>query len=377
MRMNNLTRLIPALALALGMAAGAFADNARAPQGVRVLGRSMPNAAGGFVIQWPGSGFETTLDGTLLTATIDDYGDNWLNVEVDGAVRKLDLLPGVNTYTLFSGAPGAHTIRVTRRTGSPVGPTRFLDIRAKGTLAPTEAPERRILVIGDSITSGYGVECLDRSVGYTHDTENADLAYPALLAKSFGADLQSVSVNGRGLVRNYAGDDPSMDTVAWRMLPDSAVVWPVSSWQPQVIVVNLGTSDFAAGDPGDGFDAAYVALIRRLRSSWPDAHIFAAFGSMLDAENYAAARASILGAAEAARLDNDPHVAFIELKPTPAPLRYGCDWHPGLDAHKAMAAQLRAPIQKALRWTAREEAVLSEQDLVWSGATGSTVSASK
>ena len=305
----------------------------------------MANPGGGFTVQWPSSGFEATFNGTQLTATIDDWGSNWLNVEIDGVSTKLDLRPGVNTYTLFSGPAGQHTIRVTRRTGAQVGPTRILDIKAKGDLAPTATPERKILVIGDSITSGYGVECMERTTRYSHDTQNADLAYPSLLAKTFGADLQSVSFDGRGLIRNFPGEDETMDTVAWRMLPETNAAWPASVWKPQVVVINLGSNDFWAGDPGEQFDTAYVKLIQRLRAAYPEAEIVAAIGSLLDADNYRAARTSIQGAVETAKA-SDPKVSFIELKPSKSPQRYGCDWHPGLDAQKDMAGQLQTLVEK-------------------------------
>ncbi len=361
MRMTKLSRLIPALALSFGAIGIAHAE------GVRILGRSMAEPGGGFTIQWPSSGFEATFTGAQLTATIDDWGSNWLNVEIDGVSSRLDLREGVNTYVLFSGAAGEHTIRVTRRTGAQVGPTRILDIRARGgALNPTAIPERKILVIGDSITSGYGVECTDRSIGYTHATQNSDLAYPALLAKTFGADLQSVSMDGHGLIRNFSGDSETMDTMAWRILPETNGKWPASAWQPQVVVINLGSNDFWASDPGVKFDTAYVKMIRDLRAAWPDAQILAVIGSLLDAGNYAGAKTSIQGAVEAVKAD-DPKLAFLELKPSRSPQRYGCDWHPGKDAQKDMAGQLQALIEKRLGWTAHQKQPEAAPAMVWLG----------
>lgn len=355
--MKHALRIASALALMVSAAGAAEAQ-------VRILGRSEPGKIGGFVIQWPGSGFETRLNGKLLTATIEDFGDNWLNVEVDGQVRRVDLRPGVSTYTLFSGPAGPHTIRVTRRTGSPSGATRVHDIHADGTLQAPAAPDRRILVIGDSITSGYGIEGADQTCRYTHATQNADLAYPALIARNFGADLHSISADGRGLVRNYAGEDPAMSLVAWRMLPDSTPRWPTATYQPQVIVVNLGASDFAAGDPGDGFDNAYITLLKKLRAAYPVAHIYAAFGSMLYGKAYEAARNSVKGAVEDMRLHHDTRVSFIEFSLPADGHRFGCDWHPGIDAHRAMAASLEDQIEKDLGWTPNEQGA---PVTVWTG----------
>src|SRR5690606_28807967 len=102
--------------------------------------------------------FEVTLTGSKLIAQIEDWGANWLNVEVDGKVTPLALKEGSWEYILFNGPPGQHTIKVTRRTGTPVGVTRFLDITGDGPMLATEDRTRRIMVIGDSVTSGYGIE---------------------------------------------------------------------------------------------------------------------------------------------------------------------------------------------------------------------------
>jgi lysophospholipase L1-like esterase len=342
MRMTKITRLIPALALTLCLTGMAHAE------GVRILGRYMASPTGGFTVQWPASGFEATFTGAQLVATIEDWGSNWFNIEIDGAVTTLDLQPGVNTYTLFSGPAGPHIIKVTRRTGAQVGPTRFVAIRTKsGSLTPTEAPDRKMLVIGDSITSGYGVECVERTLAYAHATQNADLAYPTLTAKAFGADLQSISIDGRGLTRNYAGDDDTMQLSAWRTLPDISSPWPVSGWQPQAIVINLGVNDFGAGDPGEAFDIAYVDMLRKLRSSYPSAQIIATTGAMPDAVHAVAIKASVQGAVEAV---NDPKTSFLEFRVTNTPQRYGCDWHPGRDAHGQMTQTLQATLAQLLGW---------------------------
>jgi lysophospholipase L1-like esterase len=344
MFMQHPIRLLCSLAL---MAAAAGAAEA---QNVRILGRSTPIPSGGFIVQWPSSGFETRLEGRSLTATIEDDGNNWLNVEVDGQLSHIALNPGINTYRLFSGPPGAHIVRVTRRTGSPSGVTRFIEIRADGALQKTETPEKRVLVIGDSITSGYGVEGLDRACSYSRATHNAELAYPAITARAFGADLQSISVDGGGLVRNYGGGELTMKTLAWRTLAEYTTLASVTTWKPQVVVINLGANDFSAGDPGVTFDEAYVSLLRKLRYAWPEAQIYGAIGGMLHGETYKAARSSVLGAVEEVRTAGDQKTHFIEFTPPNTGRRYGCDWHPGLDAQKSMAVQLEALLGKDLGW---------------------------
>lgn len=338
-----ITRAIACFAAAAVLAGAANAQN------IRILGRSEIIAGGGFASQWPSSGFEATFDGGTLKATIYDWGSTWLNVEVDGVVTRLELDEGSQTYTLFQGASGPHKIRVTRRTGTDVGVTRFESIEADG-LKPTMTPDRRILVIGDSYASGYGVEGPNEKCSSTHDIQNSDLAFPALTARAFGADVHVVAADGRGLIRNFAGDGPTMSTLAWQTLAAGDTAWAALAWEPQVVVLNLGTNDFTANDPGAAFDDAYVYMLRRLRVAYPKATIVAAIGGSLWAKRYAAAKTSISDAVAFLNKEGDANVKFVEFKLTAGPGRYGCDYHPGVRGQAEMAATLEQEIEKSLGW---------------------------
>ncbi len=346
MVMKHASRLVGSL-----IAAAAFAGAANA-QDVRVLGRNDVVPGAGFTSQWPDSGFEATFEGKTIKATIYDWGANWLNVEIDGVTTTLSLSAGQQTYTLFDGAAGSHTVRVTRRTGANVGPTRFLSVEADG-LKPTSAPDHRILVIGDSYASGYGVEGANEKCTYSHETQNAGLAYPALLGRTFGADVHVVAMDGGGLTRNYAGDGATMNTLAWQTLPTGDTAWAALSYRPQVIVINLGTNDFDASDPGEAFDNAYVFLLRRLRVAYPDALIIGSAGGSLWGKRYTAEKTSIADAIAFVEKEGDKNVRFVEFKPTAGPGRYGCDYHLGKRAQVQVAAALEREISKSLGWQPR------------------------
>jgi len=320
-------------------------------QDVRVLGRSIPDGSGGFSVQWPGSGFEARFRGATLTASIEDHGQTSFNVELDGKRDRLDLTSGTHVYTLFAGAAGDHTIRVTRRTNANAGVTRIGMVRSDGTVQPTAPPERRMLVIGDSVSSGYGVEGPDQSCTYSRATQNQDAAYAALTARAFGADLHNLAIDGAGLVRNHGGAKSTIASQIKNTLPDDPRLWPVAAFQPQVIVVYLGTNDFSDGDPGPDFGSAYVRILEDLRSDYPKARIFAAVGPMLGGSAYAAARDAIRAAVKAREALSDSKVEVIEFQPPKSGRQFGCDWHPGLDAQKNMAETLQRAIARDLGWS--------------------------
>jgi lysophospholipase L1-like esterase len=297
------------------------------------------------------SGFEARFRGTALTASIEDYGQASLNVEVDGKISRLDLTPGTHMYTLFTGAGGDHTIRITRRTSANAGVTRIGMVRSDGTVEPTAPPERRMLVIGDSVSSGYGVEGTDQSCTYSRATQNHDAAYAGLTARAFGADLHSLAIDGAGLVRNYGGAKSSITSQIKNTLPDDPRPWPVAAFQPQVIVVYLGANDFSGGDPEPDFGSAYVKILggptQRLSQG---ANICSC---RVDARRFRLYRRadSIRAAVKARRALGDSKAEVIEFQPPRSARQFGCDWHPGLDAQKNMAETLQRAIARDLGWS--------------------------
>jgi lysophospholipase L1-like esterase len=324
---------------------------AASAQSVRVLGRSLSDGRGGFTIAWPNSGFETAFTGARLRVTLGDSGKNRFDVEVDGKTSRIDLKPGVNTYTLFEGAEASHLLRFTRRTNGLSGDTHITAIKSDGRLEALHPSDRRMLVIGDSIASGYGVEGANQYCSFSLETENASLGFAALAAGALKADLENVSLDGRGLYRNYGGEGgPTMAELSWRTLPGNPARWPATAPSPQVVVVNLGVNDFAQGEPGPGFGPAYVSFLRDLRGAYPSAWIFGTFGAMLSGANYDAALSAVSTAVSARRTAGDLRVEFLEFRPPDGPNRFGCDWHPGRAAQQDMAQTLQRAILHAGAW---------------------------
>jgi hypothetical protein len=65
--------------------------------------------------------------------------------------------------------------------------------------------QRRIEIVGDSITCGYGNEGTD-PCNFSAETENHYLTYGALAARMFGAELSTVAWSGKGVVNNFDND---------------------------------------------------------------------------------------------------------------------------------------------------------------------------
>ena len=320
-------------------------------QDVRVLGRADVRGDGSFGVQWSGSGFEARFTGSEFFAQIDDWGHNIYRIEVDGMEATLDLQPGLRTYQLFDGADGEHTIRVTRRTSSGAGPTYFEYIRADGKVKPTKAPERRMMVIGDANVTGFGVLGEDERCSFSWETQDHGQSFGALTAEYFGADLHTIAVDGAGLTRNYA--DKHSDTLAEVLdvtLPSVQRGWRSSKYVPDAIVISLGVADFWNGDPGEGFDEAYVDMLAKLRRDYPEALVLVTVGPQLNGDTRTALVGSVQGAVSKRVAGGDEKVEFIELPLAEGGRRLGCDWHPGVDSQLGMANTLALKLKELLGW---------------------------
>lgn len=303
---------------------------------------------------WSGTGIVAGFNGTSVSLQLRDGGSNQFTVLVDGALQPvLDAQAGSHSYPLASGLPAEyHTVEVYRRTEASFGETTFegFDFGADGTLAaPPRAKRRRIEIIGDSITCGYGNEGKDTSCGFTPETENHYLTYGAIAARMLDAELSTVAWSGKGVVYNYDTDttDP-MPTLYKRVLPgDPNSVWDFSV-KPDAVVINLGTNDFSTdGDPTlEQFRDAYMGLVGQIREGAPDAFILCTNGNMLNGADLDAARAAIRAAVDALAAAGDQKIAAWDmnvLNENP-----GCDGHPNTAVHARMAEALVAELEPRL-----------------------------
>jgi lysophospholipase L1-like esterase len=335
--------------------AGATGCPAPIDLGVRFVGRYDGCVANVVRFAWSGSGFVARFDGTGLGVQLRGP-TNYFTVLVDGALQPtlITVNNADQTYPLAIGlAAGEHVVELYRRTEASSGATSVVAVTVESgqLLAPPAAPARLIEVVGDSISCGYGNEGT-APCGFTQDTENHYLSYGALLARSLGAELSTVAWSGKGVVVNFGGGGNELIPLVYeRVVPtEKRSLWNFVP-QAQLVVVNLGTNDFSANtDPTEAaFVAGYTALLANVRSKYPAAYILCTNGPMLSGTDLTAkARPYIAEAVAARRAAGDLNVEAYEMTtPNPTP---GCDSHPSLLTHQAMATELEAKVRPVLGW---------------------------
>lgn len=344
------------------IASSAVGGDAAAPPlpQTRFVGRWVKDGAG-MRCAWSGCYVTARFSGTAVSARIKDDGFNLLQVVVDGEVKKvlrLDSKKGETSYLLADALPeGAHEISIHKRAEAKVGDLVFYAFEPKSgdgpgkLLAGTPPPERRIELLGDSITAGYGNEGPGAACGYVNSEQNEYLTYGAITARSLGADHSTLAWSGKTQyeMRQYFD----------KTLPQNAAgpKWEFSQWQPHVLVLNVGTNDFANLDPGEArFVRQYLELVRDARAAYPKAFVVVALGPMLsDAypsgrQNLTKARKYFKIVVDKLKAQGETNFEFLEFPEQNHADGLGCGFHPSLKTHKLMADRLTAVIKEHLGW---------------------------
>lgn len=375
------------------------------PQGApgpRLVGRFSP--AGQFA--WSGSEMTARFKGSALSVILElppadaEYDpakdERVFTSWVDGKATLVATKAGKHQYDLATGLdPDAvHEVVLHREFEAAGGLTTFhAFVPGPGTeLLPPRVRTRRIEIIGDSISCGYGVLGADGACPFTYGTQRHSLSYGSLAARTLDAELTSVCVSGKGLTRNENGDDggelsrdpayppgtianalpqlygkldptkPTYDAIYVAHpdvpgIPDPAgiAIAPRPETAPQVVVVNLGTNDFNFDVEDARFVAAGIDLLDRVRSIYPEAHLFFALSPMLSdslgAKIRTRATAALRTIVDSAVQRGDQrayYMQFIEQRQARDGL--GCSGHPSPRTHELAASQLVQAIQSKLCW---------------------------
>jgi len=337
-----------------GSADQASASASAGPAGPRFIGRFDWSTPDSPVFAWPGTAIALRFTGSAVGVTLTDSGQNVFEVVLDGKHTVLTLQSGTKKYALGAGlSAGAHDLLLYRRTEPSFKETTFhgFDLPSSAFL-PASAPARRLEVIGDSISAGYGNEGVN-PCAFTPATENHYLSYEAIVARAVNAELYTEAWSGIGMIRNYEGDTANVMPDRYpRTLPERATSrWDFSRFVPHAVVINLGSNDFAKGDPGAAFGTAYLEFVSMLRGHYPSARFFLALGPMLSPQDYPKAAAYLNAVISARAKAGDKNLSLLEFGAQDGDADgFGCDFHPSLKTHRKMADKLRAALKADLGW---------------------------
>jgi lysophospholipase L1-like esterase len=338
---------------------GSQAVDAGSPA-VRFVGRIDRTNAAGPRFAWPGTTALARFTGSTIGVRMSGP-PTYFDVSIDGVMQTapLVLAAGKTDYPLATGlSAGPHELTVYRRSEAGIagtGDTTFLGLLLDpaGALLPPSLPAaRRIEIVGDSITTGYGDQSINGACPNQLAAQDYDVAYGADAARALGADLVTIAWTGKGMYRNSGGDMANTMSILYgRTLPDQTTdTWDFTSWIPDAVVIYLGNNDFGQGDPGQPYVTAYNTFLARVRSHYPNAFIVCTIGPNLADPKLSQERTYVQGIVSAATMAGDQNIEFLEMPQPTAAEGTGCGGHPLATTHKRMGDALVTVLKTKLGW---------------------------
>ncbi len=291
----------------------------------------------------PGSAISVCFQGQEVTLSVDDMsksGKSWLNIYIDNLpVRVMRIDPDNQIYQLADDLEDVpHTLTLQKRTEAGFGTIKFTDLTTEnGIFLPPPSPKpHKLMIIGDSITCGYGNEA-QIPCDCDASRENNALAYSSLLGDFLNAETLIVGASGTGCYQNFGGSKEGRmtDYFMENICPDLDQK-ALDPFEPEVIVVNLGTNDWSAPIEPTDYTNRYRNLTDFICSRYPAAELFCVIGPMnLGPSPYLEALVRTL------QEEGDTHIYFMEFPLIKRPEEgMGGSGHPSIKKHHQMAVQL-------------------------------------
>lgn len=130
----------------------------------------------------------------------------------------------------------------------------------------------------------------------------------------------------------------------------TVVEWDHSQWHPDVVVINLGTNDFASGQNDSAqFVNATVDFVRQIRSFHPDAKIVLLDGPMLVRDYLAQCRQDLDVAKEVLEGMGEKDLYRFSFEPK-GDSPFGFYFHPTKDEAAVDAERMSAWMRSEFGW---------------------------
>lgn len=236
-----------------------------------------------------------------------DGGKNYFNVLVDGQqATVLRTSRGIRDYRLDlpDMAAAKYMIKIQKRTenkignaleasfGNFTGPVVFYGVVIPETSQISEHPAaaritRRLEFLGDSETSGFGnlgpsqpgLPGLRQFLAMSARHQDANQAWPCLVAKALEAEYHNISWSGIGVAWNcQCAAGAPFPEVYPRLLgcrPESGSISSSDTWMPDAVLVYLGGNDwYSLEGRHDELALGFREFLVQLRRLRPDSVIF-------------------------------------------------------------------------------------------------------
>lgn len=305
---------------------------------------------------------EFELEGSYLAAELASEGgaadfQAWIAVYVNDMevpYKKFSLEAGKKEYVLWENDTEEKVlVRVVKSSENQYAYAAICNfiLNEDAEVTKTEAKEKHIHFIGDSITCGFGNEG-GADQPFLTETENPLRAYAALTAKKLDAEFTLTSWSGIGIISSYVDPDvevPNTGVLVPKIYPYTdyslfaRMGWEMETYDCtksnfDMIVINLCTNDSSYTrdheDRKQAFKEEYANFLKYLQTCYPGTPIVCCAGAMN--------RMLMSEVCEATKMATKPespvyYYQFSEGKPEDGEGSVG---HPSLIRHDIMSTEL-------------------------------------
>lgn len=350
----------------------------------RTSGRLSP-----LTLFWTASGFEVRVTGSELWVLLEgdfEQQEPWISLEINGAwIGRQMVAQGKHWVCLFRGRnPQAiKQVRIYKDMQAMAGDARHLlqihALKTDGEFLPVPEKERKLEFIGDSITSGEGAIGAVSEEDWVAMLFSAKNNYATITGELLNAEVRILSQSGWGVVSGWDNNPrcalPLYYCQVCGLLSgerNEALGAPLphdfSSWQPDAVIINLGTNDCGAlsspawVDPETGevfqqhkdesggfvskdrerFQGAVKSFLTLLREKNPSAQLLWGYG-MLGGELSSVIEEAVKGYIQET---GDTRATYLKL--TDAAEQRGARAHPGKTAHELAAGEIAEALNHLL-----------------------------
>lgn len=292
----------------------------------------------------------TACDVVLNDEVKDGNTHNYVEIVIDDrppvrvqTTGKINVIKAAEGFT-----EGEHTIIICKDTESGIGYLEFTGLKCAGLLPQPTKPTRKIEYIGDSITTGTGIDVAKSpcNTGAWYDQHNAYMSYGARTSRALNAQWQLTAVAGIGMIHSCCNMGIVMPQVFDKtVLRDNKEPWDFNRYQPDVVTICLGQND--GKQDSTQFCDAYIQFIRSVRKAYPKADIICLTSPMANIILRSTLAKYINSSIASINNNGDKKVYKYFFSKQ---FHHGCGGHPDMDEQGEIANELTGYIKQVEGW---------------------------
>jgi len=297
----------------------------------------------------------------------------WIAVFIDDSnepIKRIPLTEFEKDYLIYeSEEEKSVKIRIVKISEAAFGKVGIKKITTDNDnpLTPKDIKARKIEFIGDSITCGYGIDGIFEKDSFTTEQESCYKAYAIKTARELNAEYHLVAWSGIGTTSSWMEENTQEPLNDWLMpmlyrytdaslcqtlkIPiDKWELWNFSQFQPDLIVINLGTNDssYVKNIPEriEKYEMDYFNFLNQVRENNPNSTVLATLGVM-GQDLCKSVEKQVL---EFKKIYNDEKIHFMPFDIQLEEDGIGTDWHPSENTNIKMMLKLTKKIKEIMKW---------------------------